>query len=152
MQITPKTDKELAEFGLWEKGQYDFECYEASDEVSKSSGAEMIKLKLKVYNAEGQMALLDDYLMDAMPHKLKHACQAMGIEDEYNKGKLVPYLFEGKKGKLELVVQKGKLKNKDEPNGDSWPDRNSVKDYVVGATAAIPSAEGADFDGDEVGF
>lgn len=123
MKITPKTDKELAEANLMPEGIYDFEIGTAEDAISKNTGNEMIKVDLTVFDEKGGKRFIFDYLMEAMPHKLKHAAQACGLEAEYNAGTLSADDFIGKCGKIKIKIQKDK-------NG-IYADKNTVQDYVV---------------------
>lgn len=132
MQFKPKTDKELLEMNLWPDGVYSFEIldkvtlggksYFTEERLSKKNN-EMIQLVLRVYDERGGFITVRDYLMESMPHKLKHAAQALGLEDKYDLGILMATDFVGKNGKLELKIEKSKDMN--------YPDRNVVKDYVV---------------------
>lgn len=131
MKFTPKTEKEIAEENLWPEGIYSFQVAKGEDAVSKS-GNEMIVLKLNVYNDDGGYKIVDDYLLESMPFKLRHAAEAMGLLDYYENGELHGYLFEGKTGKVKLYVQKSK--------DPQYADKNAVKDYVVDEESAAQSA------------
>lgn len=128
MKFTPKSeaeiqgaaDERLASY-LWPKGNYDFEVLDCSDETSKA-GNDMIKLMLKVYNADGKTQNVFDYLLESMEHKLRHAAYAVGLGERYEAGDLEAADFEGKSGKLTLDIQ---------PAKDGYAAKNVVKDYVV---------------------
>lgn len=126
MKFVPKTDKEIAEANLWPAANYSFEIIESADQVSKS-GNDMIKLKLKVFNDDGSFILLDDYLLESMAFKLKHAAQVCGLD--YEGGQLAAMDFHGKCGTLKLKIQKGK--KKDDGSDEYYADKNAVGDYVV---------------------
>lgn len=128
MKFTPKSETEIQEAAderlasyLWEKGDYDFEVLDCSDEVSKK-GNEMIKLMLKVYNNDGKTQNVFDYLLESMEHKLRHAAYAVGLGERYEAGDLEAADFEGKSGKLTLDIQ---------PAKDGYGAKNVAKDYVV---------------------
>jgi hypothetical protein len=122
MKFAPKTEKQIAEENLWPAGEYGFEIGEAHDKVSKSNN-EMIHLKLKVFNNEGSMRFVDDYLLEEMAYKLRHAAEACGLLTQYESGTLLASDFVGKLGYLKLKIQKDKTGN--------YPDKNVVGDYIV---------------------
>lgn len=122
MKFTPKTEKEIAEANLLSEGEYDFEIIGAEDKVS-SRGNDMIYLKLKVFADDGGFKFVDDYLLEAIEYKLRHAAEGTGLLEKYETGHLLASDFLGKCGKVKLVIQKDK-------NGQ-YPDKNAVKDYVI---------------------
>lgn len=125
MHFKPKTEKELLEMNLWTAGVYNFQIATATDEVSKS-GNEMIKLGLNVYNSQGTCKVVYDYLLEAMPHKIRHLCEACGLLEKYEMGALYAQDLVDKTGQLELFIQKDK--------DGQYADKNAVKDYVVTKT------------------
>lgn len=115
MKFTPKSEAELR--NTWDAGTYPFKVIEASDSVSKS-GKDMIVLKLRLFDGENTLTVMD-YLGDWSMYKIKHLCEACGLEDKYNAGEIVAFMFEDREGKVKLAY-----------NADSdFP--NSIKDYVV---------------------
>jgi len=128
MKFVPKTEKQIAEAGLWEKGKYPFEILEATDEVSKNSGKEMIKLKVKIFKDSGASQNIFDYLLpDTMEYKLRHIAEVCGILADYEKGGLEAYQFIGKTGYCKIGISKDK--------SGAYPDKNSISDYVVDGKA-----------------
>lgn len=115
--FTPKTENDL--YQLLEKGDYDFEVLNAEDAVSKK-GNPMIKLTLKIYDKNGNGRQMYDYLLEALAFKLKHFCEATGLDDKYKAGKLEASDCLAKSGKVMIDVE----------SSDAYPPRNSVKDYV----------------------
>jgi hypothetical protein len=83
----------------------------------------MIELTVRVFKPDGSFSLVTDYLLESMAYKLRHAAVACGLEKTYDAGTLKADDFIGKEGMLKLNIQKDK-------NGQ-YPDRNSVKDYIV---------------------
>ena len=135
MQFTPRSAEDIASDNLFPEGEYDFEVISATDEISKSSGNEMIHLKLRVYhpNGSGRFVLVDDYLLESVAFKLRHACDATGLTTEYETGSLEAHEFEGRAGRVKLRVQKSEI----------YQDKNAVKDYVpAGKPAAKQKAAG----------
>jgi hypothetical protein len=146
MKFTPKTEEQLkAEANtVWPKGEYEFEVLsEASfgqktlETVNRTSNAgnDMLQLIVKVYNPDGKTRNVVDYLMETMGFKLRHACEACGLVDNYNSGELSAHDFIGKIGKLTLDIQPESV-GKD---GKTYSEKNVVKDYVKPASAAAVS-------------
>lgn len=125
MRTTPKSEKEIAEEGLWKPGICDFEVLEAEDTVSKNSGAEMIKLRVKIFNEDGESQTVFDYLLDSMPGKLRHAAAAFGVLADYERGSFDAFSCIGKVGKCKVSIQKDKT--------GQFPDKNGIADYIVPA-------------------
>ena len=70
MRIPQPATKEQADAGAgnftpWPSGTYDFEIHDASEEISKASGAEMIKLTIYIFNADGDRRTVFDYLLSS---------------------------------------------------------------------------------------
>lgn len=125
MKFAPKSEQEIAMSSgdsLWPKGNYSFEVLKAENAKSKSSGADMIHLTLKVYNKEGKSKLVDDYLLEKVAYKLKHFCEAVGLNKHYEKGTLDAADCQGKGGTVKLKIGK--------PNGD-YAAKNEVNDYLT---------------------
>lgn len=122
MKFQPKTDKEISEANLWPDGNYSFEIIEGVDKQSKS-GNDMIELKVKVYNNEGGYIFVNDYLLERIAYKLRHAAVACELTEQYEAGSLVGMDFVGKCGTLKLKIQKSK--------DPAYADKNVVGDYVV---------------------
>lgn len=132
MKFDPKTDEETKNdkpFPVWPSGQYDFEIMNGVDKKSKA-GNEMIELRVKIFNSEGEEKIVFDYLLESVAYKLRHCAEACGLMEKYEKGELVGGDFDGCTGKLKLRVGK--------PT-EEYPDpKNEVADYVVGTAAAEP--------------
>lgn len=127
MKFSPKSEKELAADGLWPGGEYDFEIVEAEEATSKA-GNDMIKMKVFVFNAEGNKRTVYDYLMESVGYKLRHAAEACGLLSEYESGSLEAFDFQGKTGRCKLTIQKDKT--------GAYPDRNGIADYIPTVTTA----------------
>jgi hypothetical protein len=132
MNFEPKTEKEIAESKLMPKGEYDFEVVDAFEKLSKSSGKPMIELRLKLPNGKGGRTITD-YLVAETEEKLRHAADACGLLDKYNKGSISNNDFRGKRGRLKLGIEKDKTK--------TWPDKNVVVDYVI--VSRLPEGAGS---------
>lgn len=141
MKFTPKSEAALIAEDeerntLWPKGEYDFEVTNYEDTTSKKSGADMIHLELKVFHPDGGSQTIHDYLLASMMHKLRHACEAIGILDQFEAGTLEARDFDGGVGKLVLKVDRAK------PNS-GYRDKNSVDDYAKAVARAAAPARGA---------
>lgn len=126
--FAPKSDEEIASennFAPLPAGIYPFIVKEAAPKISKE-GNNMLELKLGILTPQGSERLLTDYLLaDKMAYKLKHFCEATGFSEDYKKGAINPKLLIGKAGKVNIGIQKGKMKD----DGSYFSDKNSVKDY-----------------------
>ena len=123
MRFTPKSEKQIQEerFPVVKPGKYHFEVTDAKDEVSKK-GNEMIVLRLKIFDQNlNPVCYVNDYLMENMAHKLRHAAYVCGLGNSYESGELHSNLFIGKTGTVDLVIQKDKT--------GQYADKNSVQDY-----------------------
>jgi hypothetical protein len=130
MQVTPYSEKQIAEMNLWPKGEYPFSIVAAEQKTSKK-GNEMIVLSVQIFNAEGRVRTLNDYLLDMpeMAHKLRHAAVVCGLEDKYNAGTLEPFDFVDKTGVAKVGIQKSK--------DEQYADKNVINDYLA-ADASKP--------------
>ena len=134
MQFTPKTDTQIARESLREPGTYDFTVVEAEDTKSKKSGADMIKVSLQCFDAQGGHFYLTDYLMEAMAFKLRHFAYGIGAGTDYEGGMLNARRVEGRSGKVKVIIKEDKT--------GQYPPKNEAKDYVipeeVGVAATVP--------------
>jgi hypothetical protein len=151
MKFTPKTEDQLREESLMPAGTYDFEVVEASNEKSKK-GNDMIKVKLQLWDRNGDTRFLYDYLMEAMMFKLLHFCEATGLSQMFQAGNLSAENCLGRTGKVKIKV--GEAQN-------GYAPKNEVKDYVspqagqgmaARAASAAPVASNAPADTDDVPF
>jgi hypothetical protein len=123
MLFQPKTEAEVTKVKLLTPGQCDFEVKQAQSVQSKSSGAEMIKLTLEVFDSKGESGIVFDYLLEAMPHKLRHFAYAVGLGHVYEEGEFDPDVLQGKAGRCIIRTEQDKMKE--------YPAKNAVADYVV---------------------
>ncbi len=114
--------------GLLADGVYPF-TVKAIEQSHSKSGNAMLKVRLGILAAEGDERNIIDYLVatEQMMFKLKHFCEAVGLEDNYAKGNFSPSDCINRSGRVRIGVQKGGAK--DDGSG-FYPDKNSVKDYV----------------------
>jgi hypothetical protein len=133
--FNPMTDEELENAGLLEPGVYDFEVAKASQKISKS-GNPMAELTLNVWNKDGKQHGVFDYLVFSnVPlniRKVKHFCDATGLQEEYKKG-AIPTELARYCGKVQINIQE----EKPNPNGGMYPRKNIVVDYVMTEKGAV---------------
>ena len=145
MQLTPKTEAELAADRLLPDGIYPFECLRASEGVSKS-GNPMITVELRIYCDSGEV-ILRDYLLSAYLRKILNFCKVTGLIAKYNAGALSADDCAGKTGFVKIGKEDGREMT-DKKTGASYnPPRyfdpkNTVKDYAVNAEGAAPGITG----------
>lgn len=124
MKHQVKTEEEIAASGLLQDGVYDFTIVEATETTSKS-GNDMFKLKLNVFDTNGDALVIFDWVLPDFPKKYKHLHDACGLLELYQSGETKPEDLMGKSGKLLL----GKGKPYQDQNGIDRIN-NSVVDYV----------------------
>lgn len=105
---------------LLKPGECEFEVRTAEDQTS-SSGNPMIKLTLDVWDADGKQAVVFDYLLDAMPHKVRHFAYAVGMGHIYEEGDIPAEACVGKGGRLQIRTKQQR----------GYEPKNDVADYVV---------------------
>lgn len=120
----PISEKEAEGSGFtpWRPGDYDFEVHEASEEQS-STGNDMIKLTLWVFNDEGNKRTVFDYLVNSekSQFKIRHFAAAIGRVADYERGEL---------DVNDIVEKTGRLKLRIKPASGDYPANNSVGDYI----------------------
>jgi len=123
MKHEPMSDEELAKSGLMENGVYDFEVISAEEKTS-SKGNAMMEIKLNVFEHDGTIRNVRDWIMPQMAKKFKHFHNACGMMDKYEAGNLEANDVIGKTGKC--VIKSEPYTNKDGLEVFS----NKVDDYV----------------------
>ena len=124
MRFTPKSEAELAENALLPEGEYTFEILTAEDTQSKSTGNDMLKLSLRIFENGGENSQrVFDYLVsiDSMIWKIRHFAEAIGMLPEYESGEMLAETLPGRTGKCKIVIQ---------PASGKWDAKNVVKDYL----------------------
>jgi hypothetical protein len=146
MRVTPITEKEAEDAGLWKSGLYDFEVLTATDRLSKA-GNDMIELNLKLYDPEGRSFRLFDYLVsnEAMAFKVRHFASATGMLPQYEAGELKGEDCVGKSGRAQVTRQKAK---------GGYPAKNVIQDYlpVLAGQPLVRSVKNPDMADDEIPF
>lgn len=115
----PKTEEEV--LNLLKPGTYDFLIKQAENAVSKKGNA-MIKLYVCIFDEQRRERYVTDYLMEAMLFKVKHFCDATGLEEKYQQGK-----FDA----MDCINRRGKCKVRIEES-EGFAPKNSIQDYIKG--------------------
>lgn len=133
----PLSEEDLNRTELVEDGVYDFEVIKSTRKVSRG-GNPMAELNLKVWGKDGKEYFMFDYLVFSSVNlnirKVKHFCDAVGLQNEYKIGQLPEELI-GFSGKAHIIFKEGDLipedKLKGKPVGSKYPDKNIVEDYIA---------------------
>ncbi len=123
-------------FQLLKEGEYDAVVQKAIDKVSANSGNPMIDLTLSVYDAEGKMHSVRDFLVftKSMMWKVIHCASSTGLMIDYTNKKLCSNIMIGKRTRVKIAIEEGneipvdKLNGK--PVGSKYPSKNKVEDYI----------------------
>lgn len=142
-------------FQLLKDGEYDAVVESSVDKVSANSGNPMLELTLQVFDADGRVRHVRDFLVFTknMMWKVIHFAQSAGLMKEYEEGKLCSDLVEGKRLRVKIAVEEGseipedRLKGKS--NGARYPDKNKVDDYIK---HHVVSLNNSTFIDDEITF
>ena len=132
----PFTEEELNQINLVEDGEYEFEVLR-SDRRTSRAGNPMAELQIRYFDKNGIAHTVFDYLVfSSVPlniKKVKHFCDATGLQEEYKQGS-IPEELGGLSGKFKITTQEGqeipedKLQGK--PKGSKYPSKNVVEDYI----------------------
>lgn len=149
MQFQPKTDEQFATEAterankyVWPAGSIvDYEIKGAIEKLSKKNKP-MIEIDVDVYNAKGEALSLKDWLGEWSLFKLKHICDANGMEAEYKAGTVHDYDLVGKTGKAKLGIQKGEQRD----DGSFFSDKNTIQDFLKPDALAKAVAKKAEID------
>lgn len=151
MQFNPQTDQQIEaedkkrqEERLLPEGTYNCTIGEAEKYIGKTSGKESIKIGMKVFKPDGDHILVWDYLTPKFMKKWKHAAETFGLQAEYLAGKIEPYMFENKSGKVDLIQE----------DQGKYGLQNRVDDYHVAKGQKIEDyeANGAPIEDDDIPF
>lgn len=150
MKFQPRTVEEIetekrdfAVQSLLPKGWYDFEVMDAQDAVSKKSGRDMIKLKLRVFNPNGGEKHVYDYLIETAPTHLFDFCESVGLETEYHQGTLTAADCMGRAGRVQIAI---------DDRDKNYEPKNVAKNYASPKSQALAPKKETDDDGDEIPF
>ena len=85
LNFNPQTEEQV--LNLLPDGEYPFYVYDAENWIGKT-GKESIKLTLKVIDQNGAERSVFCYLSPNYLFLLKHFCDAVGLQEAYQKGNL----------------------------------------------------------------
>lgn len=121
-------------------GIYEFQVVSAEEKVSQTSGNEMIKLTLKVWDKEGRQFTVFDYLVatEKMAFKTKHFCESIGAPELYC-GETDAALFTDRCGHVKTALEKEEYKGR-------MQEKVRVVDYVTVAKSENKPADFVDSD------
>ncbi len=132
-QLEQEEAARKAQWAPWPNGTYDFEIISSTDGTSKSSGAPMITVELRVFSADGKHRDLKDYLVGSLQGKIHALCKSIGIEDRYLAGELEAQDLLGCAGKCRLGIET------DEWNGERRQ-KNKITGYIPPTASPVVSA------------
>lgn len=134
MRFQPKSEDEINAANLLAGGDYDFEVFAASEEVS-TKGNDMVKLTLHIEGEEGRRHTVFDYLVgsDASMFKVRGFAVCVGLLPQYEMGEMSAESMIGRTGRCQIGIDD---KNK------AYAPKNVVRMYhkPVNGTAAAPVA------------
>jgi hypothetical protein len=126
-------DADASGFEPWRAGEYDF-TVQAAEETTASSGNDMIKLTLHVFNEAGRHRVIFDYLVNSekVQYKIRHFADAVGLTRQYESGEL---------SEDDCVERSGRLKLGIKPANGNYPAGNDVRDYLPRKAGDAPVAD-----------
>lgn len=149
----PLSEDEIDSMNLMDEGIYNFEVRRSTRKTSKANNP-MSELILKVWDAQGKEHSLYDYLVFSNVNlnirKVKHFCDATGLQAEYKTGNIREEL-----GGLTGKVHIGRQTSMPKDTGGFYPAKNVVLDYVVcdvSASAPIHANTGTPFIDSDIPF
>lgn len=134
----PMTEEEINQAlnSLAPDGTYDFEVVSSERKISSNNNP-MAKLLCRYWDSKGQERIINAFLVFSNnPFNIRfvrHFCESVGLEKEFDQGQLREDL-QGLKGKFIITTSKGKEipfdKLNGKPIGSKYPDQNTVFDFV----------------------
>jgi hypothetical protein len=106
MRFQSKTEQQIDSEELTPEGWHEAEVTSAEEKTSKT-GNPMIEIRLKVYTPNGERTMRD-WMLPTFPRKLKHFCDAAGLESEYTLGCVEANHCTGKVVMVEVKHTEGK--------------------------------------------
>jgi hypothetical protein len=150
MKYEYKTDKQLEdEKPKLKEGLAQFEITKAEDTISKSSGNPMLALTIKVWDSEGKLGVVFDYITSTQSYKIKALCMAIGHPEWYAMDyDLQAHGLENSRGECFLKEEKS--------TNPAYPDKMKIHYYVEkeeSSTLVLPHAqESESFTDDDILF
>jgi hypothetical protein len=123
MKFDPKSAQDVASLSVIKSGVYQFLISEAVDKVSKTSGSEMIELKLQITDRNGHKRIVTDFLVAARAATVRSAAEACGLLTKYSSGSLSAADFLGCSGRARIGIERDR--------SGRYAPKNIVIDYVA---------------------
>lgn len=142
MRFESKTDEQIATEGMPPEGWHEAEVVSAEDKVS-DRGNEMIELSLRLFTPNGERQR-KDWILPAFAKKLKHFCDAAGLDKQYKLGNVVAADCVGKVVMAEIkhTIQKsGEYAGQSQANVNDYKAIDRKAGYKAPAPKAAPVAE-----------
>lgn len=124
-------------YQLLKDGIYDAVVSAAEDKISANSGNPMMKLTLQVFDDNGKVYSVKDFLVftKSMMWKVIHFADSAGLLKEYEAGKLCSDIVLQKRVTVRISTEEGQVIPNDMLKGKAFgakfPDKNKVDDYIV---------------------
>lgn len=164
MIFTPKTDGEIQRQALIPEGTYQAtlvnfcERDQQGNPLMTKKGDPKFNVSCKIYDSEGKSKNMFDDIGPYFIKKFKHFCDAVGLQNEYNTGKITEEDGKEKIGN-NFVVEIGTYsykKNKGQANEEEVIS-NCINDYLLIKKPNFPSGASTtpaidDFKDDDVPF
>jgi len=126
--FNPLSDEEIDALSLVEPGEYPFTIVKSTRRTSQA-GNPMAELVIEYWDSSGVSHTLFDYLVfSSVPlniRKVKHFCDAVGLQEQYKTGSL-PEELEGLGGAFKIGISEETPKK----GGGFYPKKNIVLDYL----------------------
>lgn len=126
--FNPLSDEEIDALSLVEPGEYPFAIVKSTRKTSQA-GNPMAELVIEYWDSAGVSHTLFDYLVfSSVPlniRKIKHFCDAVGLQEEYKRGDL-PEELEGLGAAFKIGISEETPKK----GGGFYPKKNIVLDYL----------------------
>jgi len=132
-------------FQLLKDGIYDAVVTTSQDKTSVNSGNPMMDMTLSVYDKEGNIHQVRDFLVftKSMMWKVVHCAESADLVEIYNKQKFCSEAIIGKPVKVKVTIEEGSIipedKLKGKMPGSRYPNKNKIEDYVKGDGAFVDS-------------
>jgi hypothetical protein len=148
--FNPLSDEEIDALSLVDAGEYPFTVIKSTRKISQA-GNPMAELVIEYWDSAGISHTLFDYLVfSSVPlniRKIKHFCDAVGLQEEYKRGDL-PEELERLGGVFKIGISAETPKK----GGGFYPKKNIVIDYLKKTeTRNTNSSSDMPFD-DEIAF
>jgi hypothetical protein len=122
-------------FQLLKEGEYDAIII-ASQDRSSSTGNPMMDMTVSVYDENGKVHDIRDFLVftKSMMWKVIHCADSAGIMSEYESQKFCSDAIIGKRVRVKISMEEGSVIPEEKLNGkipgSKYPNKNKIEDYI----------------------